>query len=60
MPLEVAAIAVGVVSVAVSAFALWQARKVEVQAQERLRHLRLLVTPFDHDGDGKPGGSKPR
>jgi hypothetical protein len=60
MPLEVAAIAVGVVSVAVSAFALWQARKVEVQAQERLRHLRSLVDPFDHDGDGKPGGSKPR
>lgn len=25
-----------------------------------IRTLQALISPLDHDGDGKPGGSKPR
>ena len=31
-----------------------------VDADRELRKLRDQIAPFDHDGDGKPGGSKPR
>jgi hypothetical protein len=36
----------------------WFERYVETHRE--LQSLRAQIAPFDHDGDGKIGGSKPR
>lgn len=37
---------------------VWRDRLDE--ALDLLNHARAQIAKFDHDGDGKPGGSKPK
>lgn len=60
MDFLIGAIAGGLVVAALALMHAWGSRMALTDQAVEIKRLRQSLAAFDHDGDGKPGGSRPK